>query len=50
MGDPGGEGKTQLGHGVGVSGIGASYYATQGWDYKKIIKYYLNGTEVVKKY
>lgn len=48
--DPGSEGKSQLGHGVGVSGIGASYYAVQGWDYKKIIKYYLNGTEVVKKY
>lgn len=49
--DPGGEGKSQLGHGVGISGIGATYFAgTQGWDHKKILQYYLKGTDVVKKY
>ncbi len=49
--DPGGAGKTRLGHGVGISGIGATYFATtKGWDYKKIIQYYLKDTEVFKKY
>lgn len=49
--DPGGDGKSQLGHGVGISGIGATYFAsTKGWDHKQIIQYYLKDTEVVKKY
>lgn len=40
--------KNQSGHGVGISGIGSTYYASQGWDYKKIIAYYLSGAEVKK--
>ena len=49
--DPGSEGKTTLGHGVGISGAGASYFAnSQGWDYEKIIKYYLTGVEIEKIY
>ncbi len=49
--DPGGEGFPQKGHGVGISGIGVTYFAsTKGWDYKKIIKYYLNGTEIEDVY
>ncbi|PID84589.1 hypothetical protein CSB09_00295 [Candidatus Gracilibacteria bacterium] len=44
--DPAGRGKAQKGHGVGISGIGAHYWAEQGWDYKKIINYYLKGTTV----
>ena len=44
--DPAGKNLTQWGHGVGISGVGATYFATQGWDYKKIIQYYLTGVEV----
>lgn len=44
--DIGGIGKTQSGHWVGISGIGSTYLASQSWDYKKIISYYLWGTEV----
>jgi SpoIID/LytB domain protein len=39
----------RLGHGVGISGIWATYFANQGWDYKKIIQYYLTGVEISKK-
>lgn len=39
--DPAGEGRTRSGHGVGISGIGATDFARQGWDYKRIIQYYL---------
>ena len=46
--DPAGAGKTQSGHGVGISGIGATAFANQGWDYKKIIQYYLPGVEIRK--
>ncbi|MDD5213834.1 MAG: N-acetylmuramoyl-L-alanine amidase [Candidatus Gracilibacteria bacterium] len=46
--DPAGEGKTTLGHGVGLSGDGATYFAKMGWDYKKIIAYYYSGVQVVK--
>ncbi|MFA6090732.1 MAG: N-acetylmuramoyl-L-alanine amidase [Candidatus Gracilibacteria bacterium] len=49
--DPGGVGHTQKGHGVGISGIGATYLATNmGFDYKQIISYYLDGIKVEKKY
>lgn len=44
--DIGGIGKTRSGHGVGISGIGSTHLASQGWDYKKIISYYLTGVEV----
>lgn len=46
--DPAGIGKTRSGHGVGISGIGATNFAQQGWDYKKIIQYYLPGVEIHK--
>lgn len=39
--DPAGLGKNQFGHGVGISGIGATYGAAQGKSYKDIISYYL---------
>ena len=49
--DPGSAGHTLKGHGVGVSGLGATYFATQkGWDYTTILAYYLTGTKVEKKY
>ena len=35
-----------LGHGVGISGCGASQMALEGFSYDKIIKYYLPGTEI----
>ncbi len=41
--------KVRAGHGVGISGIGATYFANQWWDYKKIIQYYLAGVEISKK-
>ncbi|MBC7503973.1 N-acetylmuramoyl-L-alanine amidase [Candidatus Gracilibacteria bacterium] len=47
--DPGSQGKTRAGHGVGISGIGATYWANEGWDYKKIIQYYLKGVEIQRK-
>ncbi len=39
-----------LGHGVGMSGDGAMYFADKGWGYKKILKYYYTGVEVEKRY
>ncbi len=49
--DPGGIGHTRKGHGVGISGIGATYFATTlDWKYPQIIRYYLDGTEVGKAY
>ena len=47
--DPGCQGGEMKGHGVGLSGCGAVYFAQQGWDYEKIIKYYFQGVEVEKK-
>lgn len=47
--DPGWVWKVRNGHGVGISGIGATYFASQWWDYKKIIQYYMNGVEIMKK-
>ncbi len=39
------------GHGVGISGAGATFLATQmDWKYDQIIKYFLDGTEVKKIY
>lgn len=36
-------------HGVGISGIGASYGASMWKTYKEIIAYYLKGVEIIKK-
>ena len=47
--DPGSDWKTRAGHGVGISGIWATYWAQAGWDYKKIIQYYLKGVEIQRK-
>jgi SpoIID/LytB domain protein len=47
--DPGWLWKTRSGHGVGISGVWATYFANQWWDYKKIIQYYLNWVEIIKK-
>lgn len=44
--DPAGLGKNQSGHGVGISGIGATYGAAQGKTYKEIIQYYLKWVEI----
>lgn len=45
----GGEGKL-WGHGVGISGCGATEMASRGFDYEDIIDYYLEGVKVVEKY
>ena len=42
--DPAWAGKVRSGHGVGISGIGATYAANNGKNYKQIIGYYLKGT------
>nr|MDD3720260.1 N-acetylmuramoyl-L-alanine amidase [Candidatus Gracilibacteria bacterium] len=44
--DPGSVGKTKLGHGVGISGLGATYLAKKGWTSDMIIKYYLKGVKI----
>ena len=49
--DPGGVGHSQKGHGVGISGIGATYLAKDmGFKYDQIITYFLDGVKVEKKY
>lgn len=49
--DPGGVGHALKGHGVGISGIGATYFATNmEWKYPQIIGYYLDGTAIKKAY
>ncbi|MBD3327934.1 SpoIID/LytB domain-containing protein, partial [Candidatus Peregrinibacteria bacterium] len=47
--DPGCEGLTPAGHGVGLSGCGSKYWAEQGKSYQDIIKYYFKGVEVEKR-
>ncbi len=47
--DPGSVWKVRNGHWVGISWIWATYFATQGWDYKKIIQYYLKWVEISRK-
>jgi N-acetylmuramoyl-L-alanine amidase/Stage II sporulation protein len=47
--DPGWVWRIRAWHGVGISGIWATYWALQGWDHKKIIQYYMNGVEISKK-
>lgn len=39
-----------LGHGVGISGCGATEMAKQGYTYEEIIDYYLKGVEITKRY
>lgn len=39
-----------LGHGVGISGCGATQMAKEGFDFDEIIKYYLPGVEIKKIY
>ena len=34
------------GHGVGMSQLGANYYAKQGWSYDEILEHYYSGTKV----
>lgn len=41
---------TGYGHGVGLSQVGANYYATQGYTYDKIIKHYYTGVDVTYLY
>lgn len=49
--DPWGVGHTQKWHGVGISGIGATYLATTlDFTYDRIIAYYLEGTKIGKAY
>lgn len=44
--DPGCKGETLNGHGVGLSGCGAKYWAEQGKKYTDIIKYYFQGVKI----
>ncbi len=41
---------TLRGHGVGLSGEGARYFADKGWGYKKILKYYYSGVKIKSGY
>ena len=34
------------GHGVGMSQLGANYYAKQGWSYDEILEHYYSGAKV----
>ncbi len=47
--DPAWVWKVRNGHGVGISGIGSTYFAEQWWNHKQIIQYYLHGVEIMKK-
>ncbi len=47
--DPGCKGKPRLGHGVGLSGGGAQYFAELGKLYREILEYYYPGAEIVEK-
>lgn len=46
--DPGCDGMTMNGHGVGLSGCGSLYLANQGKTFKEIISYYFKGVTVEK--
>ncbi len=49
--DPGCEGMTLNGHGVGLSAEGARYFAeTEDWTWKEILKYYYTGIKIKKVY
>lgn len=45
--DPAWVGKTRSGHGVGISGIGATYGASLGRKYDEIISYYMSWVTIV---
>ena len=47
--DPWSVNNNRSGHGVGISGIGATYWARENWNYKQIIQYYLHWVEIQKK-
>lgn len=40
----------RLGHGVGLSGKGARYFAQEGWSWKRILRYYYTDTTIKKGY
>jgi peptidoglycan hydrolase-like amidase len=44
--DPCCDGETLWGHGVGLSGTGARYFADLGWGWKKILTYYYTGVTI----
>ena len=46
--DPGGKWKERKWHGVWISWDGATYFAENGWGYKRILKYFLTGVEINK--
>ncbi|MFH1536439.1 MAG: SpoIID/LytB domain-containing protein [Patescibacteria group bacterium] len=49
--DPGCEGMTLWGHGVGMSAEGARYFAEQeNWTWKQILKYYYTGIKIKRAY
>lgn len=48
--DPCCTGETLYGHGVGLSGEGARYFADLGWGWKKILKYYYTGVKITPEY
>lgn len=48
--DPCCTGQSLWGHGVGMSGAGARYFADHGWGWKKILKYYYSGVKISKGY
>jgi len=48
--DPQGEGKTLLGHGVGLPQMGGITAANQGANYSQILKYYYTGIDLTKMY
>lgn len=46
--DPNRSTREQCGHWVGMSGQGSEVRANNGWDYKKILKYYYSNIEIKK--
>jgi hypothetical protein len=44
--DPCCHGRKLLGHGVGMPGEGAKYFAGKGWNYQRILKYYYKGVKI----
>jgi len=48
--DPQGQGKTLLGHGVGLPQMGGITAANQGANYSQILKYYYTGINLTKMY
>ncbi len=49
--DPGCDGLSLRGHGVGMSAEGARYFAEEkDWSWKRILRYYYQGVKIKKKY